>query len=157
MWGLNRAQKRALLARDKGCRFPGCTNRRYLHAHHIIHWINGGATCVSNLVLLCSRHHHLVHEGGFGVTGSNGQVTFTRPDRSIITPVPVPVPVGSAGGVVEQNIQLGLNITADTPVSLSNGERIDRGYVSEILWMILHPDNVYGPNPKPFTEADIAA
>src|SRR5436309_1762880 len=51
--GVTRRQKRALLARDKGCRFPGCGRRRYLHAHHIIHWVDGGPTCITNLLLLC--------------------------------------------------------------------------------------------------------
>jgi hypothetical protein len=143
---VNRAQRRALLVRDEGCRFPGCTNRRYLHAHHIVHWINGGATCISNLVLLCSRHHHLVHEGGFGVSGANGDVSFTRPDRTVIPANPLTEPVGASEGIVEQNIQLGLGITADTPSSLGNGERYDRGYLSEILWYMLHPELLTAAN-----------
>jgi hypothetical protein len=85
---VSRRQKRALLARDKGCRFPGCGGRRYLHAHHIVHWIHGGPTCVSNVALLCGRHHRAVHRRGFGVTGSNGELTFTRPDDTIIQPAP---------------------------------------------------------------------
>jgi hypothetical protein len=54
--------KRALLQRDRGCRFPGCTNRLYVEGHHIEHWADGGATALSNLVTLCSRHHRFVHE-----------------------------------------------------------------------------------------------
>jgi Domain of unknown function (DUF222)/HNH endonuclease len=61
------ALRRALLGRDGGCRFPGCDNRRFLHAHHIRHWGRGGETSLDNLVLLCSRHHRLVHEGGYGL------------------------------------------------------------------------------------------
>ena len=61
------ALRRALRARDGGCRFPGCDNRRFLHAHHVRHWARGGETSLDNLVLLCSRHHRLVHEGGFGL------------------------------------------------------------------------------------------
>jgi hypothetical protein len=59
--------RRALRARDGGCRFPGCDNQRFLHAHHIRHWAHGGATSLDNLVLLCTRHHRLVHEGGYGL------------------------------------------------------------------------------------------
>lgn len=59
--------RRALWARDGGCRFPGCTHRIYVHAHHIQHWLHGGATSAENLVLLCSSHHRLHHEGGFAV------------------------------------------------------------------------------------------
>jgi 5-methylcytosine-specific restriction endonuclease McrA len=55
--------RRALTARDAGCRFPGCTSRR-CDAHHLTHWADGGATSVDNLVLLCRRHHRAVHEGG---------------------------------------------------------------------------------------------
>ncbi len=57
-------QKRALVARDKGCRFPDCKQTRYVNAHHIIHWSHGGNSDLDNLVLLCSFHHHQVHEGG---------------------------------------------------------------------------------------------
>ena len=50
------AIRRALWLRDRGCRFPGCTHVRFLHGHHIRHWLHGGATRLDNLVLLCSRH-----------------------------------------------------------------------------------------------------
>src|SRR5262249_17417380 len=56
------AIKRALLARDGGCSFPGCTHTRYIHAHHIRHWSQGGETSLANTLLLCSAHHRLVHE-----------------------------------------------------------------------------------------------
>ena len=58
--------RRALFARDRTCRFPGCTSRR-CDAHHVEHWIDGGATSLDNLMLLCRRHHRAVHEGGFGL------------------------------------------------------------------------------------------
>ena len=59
-----RRLRRALRCRDRGCRFPGCGHRRFLHAHHIVHWSAGGKTSFTNLILLCGRHHRLVHEGG---------------------------------------------------------------------------------------------
>jgi hypothetical protein len=59
------AMRRALRIRDHGCRFPGCTNDKFVDGHHIQHWADGGETSLDNLVLLCRRHHHLVHEGGF--------------------------------------------------------------------------------------------
>jgi hypothetical protein len=58
--------RRALHARDRSCRFPGCTARR-CDAHHVEHWMDGGVTSLDNLVLLCRRHHRAVHEGGFDV------------------------------------------------------------------------------------------
>ena len=61
------AIKRALWARDGSCRFPGCGNRRFVDAHHIRHWSAGGETALGNLLLLCTRHHRLVHEGGFHI------------------------------------------------------------------------------------------
>ncbi len=59
------AIRRALQRRDRGCRFPGCTCTRFVDAHHIHHWADGGETHIDNLVLLCRHHHRLVHEGGF--------------------------------------------------------------------------------------------
>jgi hypothetical protein len=72
---------RALRARDRGCRFPGCDRTRFCDGHHVKHWANGGETKLGNLVTLCSFHHTLVHEGGFGVTVTDdGVFVFTRPD-----------------------------------------------------------------------------
>ncbi|HEU4600419.1 MAG TPA: DUF222 domain-containing protein, partial [Steroidobacteraceae bacterium] len=59
--------RRALNSRDKGCRFPGCCNKKFVDGHHIKHWANGGETRLSNLVSLCRFHHRLVHEGGVEV------------------------------------------------------------------------------------------
>ena len=58
--------RRALTARDGGCRVPGCTHTKFVDGHHIRHWADGGETSLDNLVLLCRHHHRLVHEGGFG-------------------------------------------------------------------------------------------
>ena len=59
--------RKALDARDGGCRFPGCGSRLRTHAHHITHWARGGETAMHNLVLLCPFHHRAVHEGGWRV------------------------------------------------------------------------------------------
>jgi hypothetical protein len=88
--------RRALAARDTSCRFPGCTSRR-CDAHHVHHWSDGGATCLDNLVLLCRRHHRVVHEGGFGVVrGTDGVLTFRRPDGAPLHAAPAAPPHLSA-------------------------------------------------------------
>jgi Domain of unknown function (DUF222)/HNH endonuclease len=72
--------RRALRARDGGCCFPGCENRRFVDAHHVRHWARGGETKLSNLVLLCRRHHRLVHEGGHSVERlADGELRFRDP------------------------------------------------------------------------------
>lgn len=75
------AIRRALNTRDGGCRFPGCTHQRYVDAHHIEHWADGGETKLSNLVTLCRLHHRLVHEGEITVeTLADGGWRFLHPD-----------------------------------------------------------------------------
>ena len=74
--------RRALVARDSGCRFPGCTHTRFVDGHHIRHWANGGETSLDNLVLLCRRHHRLVHEGGFACEKKrDGTIVFRNPEN----------------------------------------------------------------------------
>jgi hypothetical protein len=71
------AIRRALRLRDDGCRFPGCTRRHFVDAHHIEHWSEGGETRRDNLVQLCRQHHRLVHEGGFSCERSRtGEIVF---------------------------------------------------------------------------------
>ena len=82
------AIKRALRARDGGCRFPGCDRTRFCDGHHVKHWADGGETKLGNLVTLCSFHHGLLHEGGFGVAVTDdGVFVFTRPDKRRIPDV----------------------------------------------------------------------
>jgi hypothetical protein len=79
------ALKRALWARDAGCSFPGCTHTRFVDAHHIRHWADGGDTSLANTTLLCDGHHRLVHEGGYEIrTDHQGQWYFMRPDGRAI-------------------------------------------------------------------------
>ena len=85
------ALRRALEARDRGCRFPGC-GLRFTDAHHIVHWADGGETSLRNLLLTCGRHHRLVHEDGYRVfSDANGQVVFFSPSGKAIAASP-PMP-----------------------------------------------------------------
>jgi hypothetical protein len=72
---------RILRHRDgAACRFPGCERKRWLHAHHLVHWAEGGATNLDNLVLLCHAHHRLIHEGGWRTSGHpNHDLRFHDP------------------------------------------------------------------------------
>jgi hypothetical protein len=75
------AVRRALLVRDKTCTFPGCTHEQWLDAHHIQRWAEGGETSLDNLVLLCTHHHRLLHEGGVKLAHTDeGRVRFLRRD-----------------------------------------------------------------------------
>ena len=83
------AIRRALMLRDRGCAFPGCTHTRFLHAHHIEHWLHGGRTSLDNLVTLCTFHHHLVHEGGWTITAvADGALVFHSPAGNPLAPEP---------------------------------------------------------------------
>jgi hypothetical protein len=80
------ALRRAVVIRDRYCRFPGCDRpHSWCDAHHIVHWADGGATALSNLVLLCRRHHRMLHErGGFGLTMLDGRPVFRRRDGTLL-------------------------------------------------------------------------
>jgi len=74
------AQRDALITRDQGCAFPNCPlPTRWTDAHHIKHWLDGGNTDLDNLVLLCRRHHRLLHHTEWTVAITNGLPYFTPP------------------------------------------------------------------------------
>lgn len=79
----------ALVARDGGCRFPGCAHPvQRCHAHHARHWLHGGRTDPDNLILLCQAHHRAVHEGGWRLQlHPDGRVVFSR-RRHTLTSLP---------------------------------------------------------------------
>jgi len=84
------AMRRAVIVRDRRCRFPGCDRpHTWCDAHHVVHWADGGPTAVANLLLLCRRHHRWVHRrDGFGLALLHGRPVFRRPDGSVLTDPP---------------------------------------------------------------------
>jgi Domain of unknown function (DUF222) len=78
--------RRAVIARDRRCRFPGCERpHAWCDCHHVWHWADGGPTALSNLVLLCRPHHRKVHEsGGFSLQMPDGVPVFHRPDGTVL-------------------------------------------------------------------------
>jgi hypothetical protein len=102
---INPALRRALRLRDKCCRFPGCANHRFTEGHHHKHWADGGETKLSNVLLLCKRHHRLVHEGGYGVErDSAGTFRFTRPDGTVLRPAPPPPPPRAPSQITDEDL-----------------------------------------------------
>jgi Domain of unknown function (DUF222) len=76
------AIRRALEVRDGGCRFPGCDRPvSWCDAHHVKHWVHDGPTSLRNMILVCRRHHVLVHECGWSIhlDHDTGTVTATDP------------------------------------------------------------------------------
>ncbi len=117
------AIRRALAARDRTCRFPGCTSRR-CDAHHIEHWSDAGATRLDNLVLLCRRHHRSVHEGGFRVAaGEDGTLQFWRPDGERIPHAP---PAVDAVDLVD--------VHSMPPPPTWDGTPLDVAWAIDVLW-----------------------
>ena len=131
------ALRRALHHRDKGCRFPGC-GLWLAEGHHVRHWAAGGPTTLSNLALLCRRHHRAVHEEGYHLEREpDGALQFRRPDGRLLPEVPPPpaVPADPVCVLRAQHEAQGLRLHAQTTRPGWLGERLD------VCWAIdvLHP------------------
>ena len=100
------ALRRALEARDRGCRFPGC-GLRFTDAHHVRHWADGGETKLENLISLCRFHHRLVHEEGYTVHFPRGERPYFLDPRMRllpdVPPPPSPLPQEPVEALVRQN------------------------------------------------------
>jgi Domain of unknown function (DUF222)/HNH endonuclease len=129
------ALRRALHHRDRGCRFPGCSVR-VGQGHHIRHWAQGGPTTLSNLALLCRRHHRSVHEEGYQVDRqSDGELRLRRPDGRLLPEVPSApaVPGDPAETLRAQHGAQGLRLHAHTATSGWLGEHLDLGWAINVL------------------------
>jgi uncharacterized protein DUF222/HNH endonuclease len=96
---ISRRVRRALEHRDRGtCTVPGCGATRGLHAHHLVHWEDGGPTELDNLVLVCPYHHRMHHRGEITITGPADRVVVTDrfgtalSNRSLARPPTQPPP-----------------------------------------------------------------
>jgi 5-methylcytosine-specific restriction endonuclease McrA len=129
------ALRRVLHFRDKNCRFPGCGGR-VGEGHHVRHWANGGPTTLANLVLLCRRHHRVVHEEGYRVRpGPDERFEFRRPDGRLLPDVPaaVAVPQDPVTALRAGHEAQGLHLHARTACPSWLGERPDTGWAIDVL------------------------
>jgi hypothetical protein len=126
--------RRALHIRDDGrCRFIGCNNTQYLHAHHIKPWSQGGRTDMANLILLCGFHHRVLHEHGYQIQVTEpNTVQFLRPDGTRIEDQP------PTRGDPWLDRLTGLHnapeITPSTTTPGWHGEPLDLGYIVSFLF-----------------------
>jgi hypothetical protein len=128
--------RRFLNARDRGCRFPGCTNTRYVDAHHIHHWADGGETKPSNLVSLCRFHHRKVHEGAVVVQVlDDGAIRFTHANgQSFDSVAPDHVrPFTDWTQLAAENEERGIHINARTAATRWAGQSMDYGLGVQVL------------------------
>jgi 5-methylcytosine-specific restriction endonuclease McrA len=129
------ALRRALERRDHGCRFPGC-GLRYTQGHHIKHWAQGGPTKLSNLVLLCRRHHRSIHEEGFQVQRlADGELQFRHPSGWLIPEVPEPpsVPADAGETLRSQNAAASIHVDGTTLRPDWDGTGLNVGWAIDVM------------------------
>jgi len=142
---------RALKLRDTTCRFPGCCESRYVDAHHIKHWADGGETSLDNLVTLCRYHHRQLHRGSFSMsvdkTCTNQQLVFTTPSGKSIEVSHFPqFPDVSAETFHEALSVMAPSVGPKTCVTHWHGEDCDYGLAIDAL---LRRDDGGGACPGP--------
>jgi hypothetical protein len=144
------ALRRALQLRDKGCRFPGCTNTR-VDSHHVLPWSRGGETKLANLVSTCRKHHRYVHELGFRVEPRNdGSFAFFAPAGWEVKPVPPPPRLrrDSVAALREQNASAGVAIDHATSFPSWDGTPADYDHIVHVL-AVKYPRAEAAPRSEP--------
>jgi len=129
---------RALNERDKTCRFPGCCESRYVDAHHIQHWADGGETSLDNLVTLCRYHHRQLHRGGFSIAvegqGPSAQLVFATPSgRRIEASIFPQFPKVSAESASAALAAMAPDVSTGTCITRWRGESCDYGMAMDTL------------------------
>ena len=125
---------RAVLQRDRTCRFPGCCNRTYLHGHHAKEWAHGGETSLANVLALCGYHHRFLHEYGYRVEmDAQQQPTFYDNQGRVVREV-APRPLrGEVGLDVIRGVNAPLEITAHTGLPRWDGNAVNYEWVVDGL------------------------
>ena len=132
------ATRRAVHARDRGCRFRGCHRRVHVDVHHIRHWADGGTHERGNLVELCRYHHRLVHEGAWSVRLETDRIVVAvDPSGRAVRPEP-PLLTGDARAIEHDNRRHGVTIDPSTPIARWYGDPLDLDHVVTALWCIDH-------------------
>ncbi|MFN0025772.1 MAG: DUF222 domain-containing protein [Acidimicrobiales bacterium] len=125
--------RRALQARDRMCRFPGCTNTGWLDAHHLIHWIHGGPTTLNNLITLCRHHHRSVHEGHWTITHCDQGLRFTSQRGWSLQPLTPQINDHDPDPDLDLDLDLDLHIGPTAIVPNWFGDPIDVGYITAVM------------------------
>jgi hypothetical protein len=129
---------RALKERDKTCRFPGCCESRYVDAHHIKHWADGGETSLENLVTLCRYHHRQLHSGNYFISvdreSGNSILRFITPSGATIKTSYYPqYPKVSAESSSRALQALAPSVDFETAITKWRGESCDYGMTVDAL------------------------
>jgi hypothetical protein len=109
---------------------------RFGQGHHVRHWAQGGPTTLSNLALLCRRHHRAVHEEGYRIERlPDGALQFRRPDGRPLPEVSPPpaLPVDPVEALRARHATQGLRLHARTGLAGWLGERLDVGWAIDVL------------------------
>jgi hypothetical protein len=112
------------------CRFPGCTRHKKLHAHHVMYWSDGGRTDLDNLLLVCSRHHTLIHSQGFALVLHPDRQLDVRTAEGVAILHHPAQPWGDPDALAERCGQL---VSAETLPPDNCTARMDLGYVVNVL------------------------
>ena len=130
--------RRLLERRDNGmCQHPGCESTSRLHAHHVIHWANGGPTELENLISLCHFHHHVVHEGGWNIIGAPGGWVFVDPNGNRFEVPTLRLPTNASSP--EDLATFGASATnsmserSERPPLAGTGERVNLHFIADVL------------------------
>jgi hypothetical protein len=139
--------RRALHLRDRGCRFPGCTNR-WVDGHHVVPWSRGGPTTLANLCSLCRRHHTFVHDRGIRIVPEANSFRFVDGDGRVIEPSAIPplLPPRPIEALRARTEADGIMIDSAINASVWDGKPVDYDHVDFVL-MARHQLDGW-PNPR---------